>query len=148
MAKASLTLIDGLKKTLNNAAVGLTAVVEKTMFGCHSLFTNDAVFSMVWKDGRIGVRLPEVDTYSQLMSESGAGPWRAGTRTMSHWVLVPKSMHHSQAELARWVAKAHAYAMQGVGKSQTAPKRKKKVTKVRAISRAAAPRTKMTRVRR
>lgn len=59
MAKASKEEISELEKVINDAAAGLSKVTTKKMFGCHALFANDSVFGLVWKEGRIGVRLPD-----------------------------------------------------------------------------------------
>lgn len=150
MAKVAEEILSKLHAVLNDVASDLSHVVEKTMFGCRSLFAKDSIFSLVWKEGRIGVRLPDKEAFSKLIEKTGAAPWKAGSRTMSHWVLVPESMHNNQAELARWVAKAHAYAIGGIRKSQ--PTRKKPQQKPRAAagksSTASRPTTKMSRVRR
>ena len=92
------------------------------MFGCHALFANDAVFGLVWKEGRIGVRLPDGESYEKLNGMSGAAPWKAGAMTMSHWVLVPPSMHKDSAKLKTWVSIAHKQALSTPKKA--APKKK------------------------
>lgn len=111
MGKASKDFLLELEERINDAADGLKSVVGKRMFGCHALFAKDAVFGLVWKEGRIGVRLPEEATFDELMSQKGSAPWKAGGMTMSHWVLVPEPMHDDDRSLAKWVAKAHALAL-------------------------------------
>lgn len=150
MAKAANEIITKLEALLAKAADELSHVVEKTMFGCRGLFAKDSIFSLVWKEGRIGVKLPDKEIFGKLISEKGAHPWVAGNRKMSHWVLVPESMHDNHADLARWVAKAHSYAMAGTKKSQSPKKVSKRPAPRAAVkSRAAArPTTKMARVRR
>jgi len=105
MAKEDLTV---LQESLETAAKGLSKLTAKKMFGCHALWTNDHVFALVWKHGRIGVKLPDDQVYESLMGIKGAEPWKAGTRTMAHWVLVPESYHARSADLKKWVTKAHA----------------------------------------
>ena len=114
MAKASPDIIKRLETLLNEAAGGLGKVVAKKMFGCHGLFANESIFALVWKEGRIGVRLPDAPTFAALMSLKGAAPWKAGPMTMSHWVLVPAHMHADDGSLealSSWVVKAHGLAM-------------------------------------
>jgi TfoX/Sxy family transcriptional regulator of competence genes len=103
-----MTDLAALKDALDAAAKGLTNVAPRTMFGCHALFHGGGVFGLVWKKGRIGVRLPDRNAFDQLMAHQGAAPWKAGTMTIAHWVLVPESMHEESKTLARWVARAHA----------------------------------------
>ena len=148
MAKETNSVVTKLKDSLNDAASSLSKVVEKTMFGCHSLFTSDSIFSLVWKEGRIGVKLPDTEAYSELIKQKGAEVWQAGNRKMAHWVLVPKNMHQDRSELARWVAKAHSFAMSGVKKSETKGKKKKVRIKSNAAAKSSGARTKMARVRR
>jgi TfoX/Sxy family transcriptional regulator of competence genes len=124
MAKASPDVIKELEARLNRAVDGLPKLTFKKMFGCHAVFAQDAVFGLVWKEGRLGVKLPDGALFEQLMAKSGANPWKAGNMTMSHWVLVPPSMHSQGAELAKWYEKGHALAL-----SQPKTPAKKKATK-------------------
>jgi TfoX/Sxy family transcriptional regulator of competence genes len=96
-----------LEEGLNSAAEALSKVTSKKMFGCHALWANGNVFALVWKHGRIGVKLPDSEQYETLMKVKGSEPWKAGPMQMSHWVLVPESFHGKSAELKKWVAKAH-----------------------------------------
>src|ERR1700733_2478753 len=81
--------LEELLIVLETAAKGLTGVTNKRMFGCDGLFANGNIFGLVWKHGRIGVRLPNEIAYAEAMKMPGSSPWIAGTMTMSHWVLVP-----------------------------------------------------------
>ncbi len=111
MAKATKEVLEKLQEALDAASDGLSKVTGKKMFGCHALWAKDAVFGLVWKEGRIGVRLPDEASYEKLMALKGAEPWKAGKMTMSHWVLVPVSMHKEKAKLAKWVETAHKQAL-------------------------------------
>ena len=135
MAKASKELLASLEEKINAAADGLKSVTGKRMFGCHALFVKDAVFGLIWKEGRIGVRLPETSVFDELIGLKGAGPWKAGPMTMSHWVLVPATMHEDRRALTKWVTKAHSIA------ATTAPKvaAKKKALKKTAKKPQAKP---------
>ena len=108
-----------LKEALNRASKALPNVTWKKMFGCDAVFAKDVIFGLIWKTGRIGVKLPEDAEFNRLMDMKGSDPWKAGKMTMSHWVLVPESMHGKKAELGKWVTAAHAL-------SALAPAKKKK----------------------
>ena len=108
MANESL---EELLAVLETAAKGLTGVTNKRMFGCDGLFANGNIFGLVWKHGRIGVRLPNEIAYAEAMKMPGSSPWIAGTMTMSHWVLVPDGMHVDPIRLGAWVRRAHALAL-------------------------------------
>ena len=99
------------------------------MFGCHALWVSGNVFALVWKHGRIGVKLPKKDDFNALISQEGAEPWKAGTMTMSHWILVPIGFHKKQKELGKWVKRGHALCSElekKPAKPKTAKVKKKK----------------------
>jgi TfoX/Sxy family transcriptional regulator of competence genes len=98
-----------LRVILLKAASGLPELVEKRMFGCAALFTKGNIFALVWKHGRLGVRLPDQAQYDELMAKEGAEPWQPGPQ-MAHWVLVPSELHGNMDELSGWVKRAHALA--------------------------------------
>lgn len=95
---------------LETAAHGLGGVSKKRMFGCDGLFASGNIFGLVWKHGRIGVRLPNEIAYAEAMKMTGSSPWVAGTMTMSHWVLLPEAFHGDGLRLGAWVRRAHALA--------------------------------------
>jgi TfoX/Sxy family transcriptional regulator of competence genes len=101
-------VISKLEAILNAATVGLAKVESKKMFGCHALWAHGNVFALVWKHGRVGLKLPNELSYSALMKISGSEPWKAGPVKMSHWVLVPETFHKKSGELKKWAAKAHS----------------------------------------
>jgi hypothetical protein len=74
------------------------------MFGCHVLWADGNVFALVWKHGRIGVKLPEENLYEKLMSSLGAEPWK-------------------------WAAQAHALCIKLEKKAKPAPKKSKTKSK-------------------
>ena len=111
-----------LLATLRTAAARLADVDEKKMFGCEALFVNGAIFALVWKTGRIGVKLPDSSRFEALASQKGAEPWKAGPMVMAHWLLVPPSIDVDAKKLAPWVAEAHAMAAAGLGATKRKPK--------------------------
>ena len=118
----------------------LRGVQKKRMFGCAALFVDAKIFALVWKTGRIGVRLPEASAFEELLAMKGSAPWKAGAMTMSHWVLVPEAMHDDADALAAWVRDAHAQAREG-SSAIAAPSKKgaaKKVAKAPAKKKPAA----------
>lgn len=123
-----------LENILNSAATTLPKVTSKKMFGCHALWADGNVFALVWKHGRIGVKLPDESSYQTLLAASGAEPWKAGPMQMAHWVLVPESFHSKAAEIKKWAAKAH-------DQCSKLEKKKKKAAK-KAPSKAAKKKTK------
>jgi TfoX/Sxy family transcriptional regulator of competence genes len=109
--------LDELLAVLEAAAQGLAGVSKKRMFGCDGLFSGPNIFGLVWKHGRIGVRLPNEIAYAEAMKMPGSSPWVAGTMTMSHWVLLPDVLHADGLRLGAWVRRAHALASSAPKKS-------------------------------
>jgi TfoX/Sxy family transcriptional regulator of competence genes len=109
MAKHTIAELEDI---LNSATDGFPKLTSKKMFGCHALWVDGNVFALVWKHGRIGVKLPEESHYEKLMGLSGAEPWKAGPMKMSHWVLVPESFHSKSSELKKWASQAHELCSQ------------------------------------
>lgn len=93
------------------------------MFGCDAFFADDAIFGLIWKTGRIGLKLPDRAHYEELLATPGAAPWTAGDRTMAHWILVPPEFHADPARLAAWSKRAHAAALAGPSAKSSKPKR-------------------------
>jgi TfoX/Sxy family transcriptional regulator of competence genes len=113
-----------LESQLNKTAQGLSKLSAKKMFGCHALFANENVFGLVWKHGRIGVKLTNAKDFEKLMALDGAEPWKAGPMTMSHWILVPEAVAASAAKLKPWVHLAHAQALTAPPKAPKKPSAK------------------------
>ena len=104
------TLLLELRSRLDDATDGLPGVSVQRMFGCDAFLARGAIFAMVWRDGRIGLRLPD-DLLPELRALPGADPWRHRDMVVRQWVLVPESFHDDPEGLAPWVRKAHAAAL-------------------------------------
>jgi TfoX/Sxy family transcriptional regulator of competence genes len=102
---------DSLRETLDSVTADLPKTTWKKMFGCDAIFADSTIFGLVWKTGRIGVKLPEESEFESLMNEKGSDPWKAGAMSMSQWVLVPERFHKDRKTLSRWVRKAHELAL-------------------------------------
>ncbi len=123
-----------LEESLNLATKSLPDVTSKKMFGCYALWVNENVFALVWKQGRIGFKLPDESKFEELMAVDGSEPWKAGPMKMAHWVLVPKTAHQKPAELKKWAAIAHKLCATLEKKPKSGAKKKtaKKPTKKKA----------------
>jgi TfoX/Sxy family transcriptional regulator of competence genes len=110
-----MTLIADLSLVFEESASRLRGVTKRKMFGCDAFFANASIFGLIWKTGRIGVRLPDAARYQELLGQSGAEPWsvydKPGAKPMAHWVLVPESMHDDESELSEWIGLAHGFAL-------------------------------------
>ncbi len=94
------------------------------MFGCEALFANANIYALVWKDGRIGLKIPDEKLNAQLMSLPGSDPWSPGGKmSMRRWILVPESFHDDLDALAPWVKRAHALALEAEPAKKPASKK-------------------------
>jgi TfoX/Sxy family transcriptional regulator of competence genes len=91
--------------------MGLPEINIRRMFGCDGFFARDTIFGLIWKTGRIGLRFPEPRAFEEAMSLRGSDPWAAGAKIMSHWVLLPESLHREPSTLHSWAQRAHALAL-------------------------------------
>ena len=121
-----------LLEALRSASADLPDVVEKKMFGCESLFTGGRIFALVWKAGRIALKLPVPERYAALASQRGAAPWSPNDRAMGAWLLVPPKLEEPKA-LSPWLREAHAMA-------GAAPE--KKAVSIKTATKKAAPKKK------
>ncbi len=96
-----------LRKLVEEASANLPEVTQRRMFGCDAFFARGSIYALIWKTGRIGLKVTDSLLFNELMSISGSQPWVAGEKTMSHWVLVPETFHDDQSLLNEWVH--HAY---------------------------------------
>ena len=103
-----------LKELVEETALRLAAVTHRKMFGCDAWFSRGQIFSLIWKTGRVGVRLPEQAVFDEAMALSGAEAWSVGgpkLKPMAHWVLLPESYNDDVDEVAQWVKRAHRIAV-------------------------------------
>lgn len=102
-----------LLSQLEEVTGSLRGVSARRMFGCDALFADGAIFALIWKTGRIGLKLPDAALYAALLAEPGTEPWAPGEgKPMAHWLLVPESLHDDLDALAPWVQHAHKLALQ------------------------------------
>ncbi|MFO0573712.1 MAG: TfoX/Sxy family protein [Polyangia bacterium] len=140
----SSSLLVHLRSVLGNAVEPLAGVTWRRMFGCDTAFVRDQIFGLIWKHGRIGLRLPDAEAAAELLGQPGAEPWApGGERPMQHWVLVPEELHDDEDELARWAQRAHTLALAAPPKPDKAPRASKPAPKSKPAAKAKpAPKSK------
>lgn len=60
-----------LKDFLGSIAQSLPKVTWKRMFGCDAVFADGTIFGLIWKEGRIGLKLLNDSDFSKLRATSG-----------------------------------------------------------------------------
>jgi TfoX/Sxy family transcriptional regulator of competence genes len=116
------TLLLELRSQLETLTGGLSRTTIRRMFGCDAFLAGGAIFAMVWREGRIGLRLPDA-LLPDLRALPGTDAWRHRDMVVRQWVLVPESFHDDPDGLAPWVRKAHAAALErGPSASRSSPR--------------------------
>ncbi len=105
------SLLLELRSQLEDLTAPLPQVSVRRMFGCDAFLARGAIFALVWREGRIGLKLPD-DALPVLRAMSGADPWRPRDMVVRQWVLVPESFHDAPNLLEPWVRQAHAAALE------------------------------------
>ena len=109
-----MTFTDELSELVAETVSRLPGISKKRMFGCDAFFRSGQIFALIWKTGRIGVRLSDVLIHDALMASPGAEPWQVydkpSAKPMKHWVLVPEAFHDDTLELASWLGQAYTLA--------------------------------------
>lgn len=123
-----------LNAKLEAATAGVAGISRKRVFGRNTFFVDGKLFALVWREGRIGLKLPEEALHRELGELPGAVPWVAWGRTMAHWLLVPLTMHHDAAALAAWVKRSG----EAVRAAAPAPANEMAATRLEPIPAAAA----------
>lgn len=95
-----------LNAKLEAATEGLPSVTRKRVFGRNTFFVDGKLFALVWREGRLGLKLPDASAHHELAALVGTNPWIAWGRPMVGWLLVPSEMHEQPALLARWTQRA------------------------------------------
>ena len=133
-----MSFTDELSELVAETVSRLPGISKKRMFGCDAFFRSGQIFALIWKTGRIGVRLPDESIHQALMVSEGAEPWQVyskpTTKPMKHWVLVPESFHDDTVELASWLGQAYTLA----APTQIMTMTKKTATKKPAAKKPAA----------
>src|ERR1700677_1123166 len=101
-----------LKAVFDGALAGLEGVEPKKLFGADAYFVNGNIFALVFKEGRLGLRLTEERSRDELMALPGADPWIVGDQAARFWVLLPLGLHSRPARLKDWARQAWRQALE------------------------------------
>lgn len=115
--KVEEKILMALRKSIQEASEDFQDITERRMFGCDAFFTAGQIYGLIWKEGRIGLRLPDPNLFAEAMSLEGSITWVAGNRTMSKWVLLPECIEKQNAEFRKWVKQAYLLARTNIGKT-------------------------------
>lgn len=101
-----------LKAVFDGSMAGLDGVEPKRLFGCDAYFVNGNIFALVWKEGRLGLRLTDEPTRTELMALPGAEAWVMDSKIVPYWVLLPLAWHGKPSRLKEWTIVSWKQALQ------------------------------------
>lgn len=110
MVQPMATTFPFLIDLVEEITAALPDVSRRRMFGCDAYFAGDRIFVLLWKTGRIGLKLPDPTAHAELAAIPGSEPWSIGEKTMSTWTLVPESWHDEPELLHPWLRRAYSLA--------------------------------------
>ncbi len=111
--EVSATLQEQPWELLSAASEYLPEVTSRKMFGCQALFAAGSIYALIWRQDRIGLKIPDKEQYAELMALPGVEAQFTGhdRNPMSHWVLLPASFYKNHELLDLWSQRAHSYAL-------------------------------------
>jgi len=83
-------------------------------FGLDVLKFRDRTFSMIWKEGRVGVKILDKELNQKLALTKGANHWVTSGKTMSQWVLAPHEFNEDIISLKKWLVLAYTDASENI----------------------------------
>ncbi|MBL1294618.1 MAG: hypothetical protein COB61_012220 [Thiotrichales bacterium] len=88
-----------------------SAIGTGKFFGLDVLKVQGETFAMVWKEGRVGVKILNKELNAKLVSTKEANHWVTSGKTMSQWVLAPYEYNEDITALKKWLLLAYNDAL-------------------------------------
>ncbi len=88
-----------------------SAIGTGNFFGLDVLKVQGETFAMVWKEGRVGVKILNKELNAKLVSTKEANHWVTSGKTMSQWVLAPYEYNEDITALKKWLLLAYNDAL-------------------------------------
>jgi TfoX/Sxy family transcriptional regulator of competence genes len=133
-----------LRELIEEGSTGLPGVAPRRMFGCDAFFAFGNIYALIWREGRIALRMPASEAFEELRALPGADSWSVGSgKTMAGWVLVPEDFHDEPELLGKWIRRAYDFAArippkQPKSRAKAAPKAAAKTLSAKKAPKAAA----------
>jgi hypothetical protein len=112
-----------LKAVFDGSMAGLEGVEPKRLFGCDAYFVNGNIFALVWKEGRLGLRITDEGSRTELMALPGAEAWVVDSKVVRFWVLLPTAWHGRPSRLKEWAFVSWQQALQRPPKPGVTPRK-------------------------
>ena len=109
--RASPSLIADLQDLVAEALASRRGVSRRRVLASDGWFVNGRLFTLVNRQARIVVRLPDQAAQDELLQIRGTGQWTIGAKMpMRGWLLLPESAHDDSALLSAWLTRAFTLA--------------------------------------
>ncbi len=100
-------------------------------------FKGGKLFTLVTKQGRIVVRLPDESAQDELLSLDGTSEWKIGKKApMRSWLQLPERFHDDTAALTTWLKRAWALTPGAAATKRATPSKATKKQATRPTRRA------------
>jgi len=76
-------------------------------FGLDVLRVRGETFAMIWKEGRVGVKILNEEINKKLVATENASYWVTSGKTMAQWVLAPYDYNEDILSLRKWLVLAY-----------------------------------------
>src|SRR5262245_42804327 len=105
------SLIAYLQERVQEIVDGFHGVERRRVLASDGWFVAGKRFTLVTRQGRIVVRLPDAAAQEELLAIEGTAEWTIpGKKPMRGWLLVPETMHDDTAALTTWLQRSFALA--------------------------------------
>lgn len=103
--------MEDLRTKLEAEVLAWPKTAARRMFGCPSYQAAGKLFAFLVTDGLVLTHLPPKDQ-ERLARLRGAGPFRAGTRTVQRWVKVSAKERRDLERLLPFIRRSYEAALE------------------------------------
>jgi TfoX/Sxy family transcriptional regulator of competence genes len=130
-------LIAHLQDVVQSLVGGLKGVSRRRVLASDGWFVGGALFTLVNRQARIVVKVPEVSVQDELLALDGAQMWQIGKKApMRGWIQLPEEFHDDEPALKQWLERA--WTLNSAGRRR--PSKPRAPTRTRPRSRTRASR--------
>ena len=104
--RASDSLLEFLHEAVQSAVAKWPGIGRRKLLVSIGWTVNEQVFTLVPREGRIVVRIPDEALRQELLA-AGAEPWVFSKKAPPrNWLRLPESMHEDSESLTLWLRRA------------------------------------------
>jgi TfoX/Sxy family transcriptional regulator of competence genes len=132
-------LIAHLQDVVQSLVGGLRGVSRRRVLASDGWFVGGALFTLVSRQARIVVKVPDGGVQDELLALDGAQMWQIGKKApMRAWIQLPEALHDDEEALKAWLERA--WTLNSAGPPRPSKRRAPSRTRPRTRTRASRPR--------